>query len=78
MSMAQRWDDAWTGRVITLVRSPFNANWLEGAREHDRDMVRRAIASSGLRTEKRYNELVHVVSDWGYCVETPVDFQFKE
>jgi hypothetical protein len=78
MSTAQRWDDAWTGRVITLVRSPINAQYLEGATQGDRDLIRRATMGGMVRTKKRYEELLHIVSDWGYCVETPMDFQFKE
>jgi len=29
-----------------------------------------------IHSEKEYDELLMTVSEWGYCVETPADFNF--
>ena len=75
MSLLNKWNKAWDDRVVRLVPHPLTGG-LEGASTYDQDMCRRARCSV-LRTEQQYEVLSRVLGEWGYCVETPMNFQFK-
>lgn len=76
--MIQHWNDAWKKQTVRLVRCQWNKRFLKGQADGDRDMIRRAIMRPIVRTKKEYDELLMTVSEWGYCVETPADFNFAK
>ena len=71
-----KWNAAWDNDTLTLSVYPFDKTCLEGKTEKDRDIIRRALFSGVIRNEKQYDALLKIVSGWGYCVETPADFNF--
>jgi hypothetical protein len=71
-----KWNAAWDNDTITLSVNPLNKTTLEGKTEKDKDLVRRALGAGRVRDEPHYNALLKIVSEWGYCVETPADFNF--
>jgi len=71
-----KWNAAWDNDTISLSVNPFNKTALEGKTEKDRDLVRRALGGGRVGNEQQYNALLKIVSEWGYCVETPADFNF--
>jgi len=71
-----RWNSAWDNSTITLVVCSHDKISLEGRTEKDRDLIRRATMWGRVRTNKQYDALLKIVSDWGYCVESPIDFIF--
>jgi hypothetical protein len=77
-SPLQRWDDAWDKWKIRLVPYKLNPKFLEGQTSADRDMTRRAVNKFVIHSQKEYDELLMTVSEWGYCVETPSDFNFAK
>ena len=77
-SMGQRWNDAWEKNKVRLVPYRWNPKFLEGQTDGDRDMVRRAIVRGVIHSQKEYDDLLMTVSEWGYCVETPADFNFAK
>jgi hypothetical protein len=74
------WNKAWEGWGLTLVETPphFKVRGLEGTTSGDRDLMRRAMVPGIIRTEAQYDDLCRIVSEWGYCVETPLDFEFGD
>jgi len=42
------------------------------------DSIMRRAHSCVIHTSKEYDELLMTVSEWGYCVETPKDFNFAK
>ena len=81
MTTLELWNELWgrDGSVVQLVPYALNPKLgLEGASVYDRELIRRTWCSGVIKTEKQYNELVQILSDWGYCVETPADWEFKE
>jgi hypothetical protein len=74
--MARKWDEAWKCWTVSLVPYKFNPKFLEGANAFSRDIMRRAIVRGVIHNQKQYDELLMTVSEWGYCVETPAEFQF--
>jgi len=75
--MAKRWNEVWDKHTVSLVPHKFNKNFLEGANEFSRDIMRRAFRSI-VHNNKEYDDLLVTVSEWGYCVETPEDFNFAK
>ena len=73
----EKWNDSWGDSVINLVRCPLDPATLEGRSEKDRDIIRRARCPGRIRKNSQYDELLKIVSEWGYCVESPLDFDFK-
>ncbi len=73
--MTERWNKAWDKHTVKLVPYKFNKKFLEGANEFSRDVMRRAMRGV-VHNNKEYDDLLMTVSEWGYCVETPEDFNF--
>ena len=77
-SMGQRWNDAWDKWTVKLIPYRWNKGFLEGENEFSRDIIRRARSPGVIRNSKQYDDLLMTVSEWGYCVETPADFNFAK
>ena len=69
------WDES--NNVLTLVPYRFNPIYLEGKTYGDRDIMVRAKSGCVIHSEAQYNDLLKIVSNWGFCVETPADFSFQ-
>ena len=72
-------NNAWEedNSVITLIAYRFNPKYLEGKTYRDRDIMIRAKSGCVIHSEAQYNDLLKIVSNWGFCVETPADFNFE-
>jgi len=80
MTTSDRWNKAWDSWCLRLVETPphFKARGLEGKTQTDRDLMRRAGVPGVIRTEAQYDDLCCIMSKWGYCVETPAEFEFTK
>ena len=74
----ERWNLAWDQHCIRLVPVPkhFRRRGLEGATEFDRRVVRQFVWSSCIYSEDQYNRLLQGVSEFGYCLESPADWEW--
>lgn len=65
--------------VVRLVPyKPKPSLGLEGEREFDRELIRRArVGGSVIRSNRHYERLLAKLSLWGYSVQTPADWEFS-
>lgn len=79
-NILKTFNHAWEtdGWVLSLVPYRWNPEFLEGETPIDKDIIRRATFGGVIRSEKQYTELSQIVSEWGYCIQTPYDFQFSK
>jgi len=77
-SMLDRWNRAWDAHTIRLVPVPkhFLRRGLEGADDFSRRVVRQFTHGSCIFSEEMYERLLRGVSEFGYCVESPTDWEW--
>jgi hypothetical protein len=77
--MLDQWNKAWDKDTVTLTPLPKHLarRGLEGKSLKDKDLMRRAIGKCIIGTEQHYDNLLKTLSEWGYCLEIPTDFQLS-
>jgi uncharacterized protein YbaR (Trm112 family) len=76
MNVNEKWNKSVDQDTVTLVVCPLCKSSLEGKTHKDRDLITRATWKSRISTNKQYEDLSKTLSNWGYCLETPMDFNF--
>jgi hypothetical protein len=81
MNMLDNFNKAWErdNDIVTLTPSPncFSRKALEGKTLKDKSLMTKAIGTCVIGTEVQYNNLLKMLSQWGYAVEIPMDFAFS-
>ena len=77
-SIARQWNKAWDEFSVSLVPVPknFNRRGLEGADDFSRRVIRQFFGTGTIFSEEMFNRLLEKVSEFGYCLEYPGDWEW--